>query len=414
MSNIGQKSTGILLPSAGVDLFIRDPKTVESARALAEDWRFARVRVNIEESNVERAIETYQQSASPALVIIETDTTDQSFIERLEILAGSCAEGTSAIVIGPVNDVNLYRSLTSMGVSDYLVRPVPLQTLSEVIATGLINQVGTSGSRLIAVAGAKGGVGTTALTEAMALGVSQKLGQKTFLLDAAGGWSSLSVGMGFEPLATLAEATRAAMNRDEDTLKRMLFKANDRLNVLASGSEAVFDPSVQAPQYEELLDMVMTSYPVVIVDLSSAVPSLKRTVINRAHELVVVSTPTLPSLRAARTIMNEVKNLHGGSDMGIDTIINMVGLAPGKEVPRGDITAALEAQPAAYIPFNPRLFVGFESEGKYLNTDKDGQAVVDALMPVVQKLLSIGGSDDAPRESGKSGLIGNIMGKMKR
>lgn len=412
MSNTTTKSTGILLPSAGVDLFIRDPKTIEAARALIDDWRFARVTVNIEEANVERAIETYQQSASPALVIIETDTTDQSFIDRLEVLAGCCAEGTSAIVIGPVNDVNLYRSLTSMGVSDYLVRPVPLETLSEVIATGLVNQVGTSDSRLIAVIGAKGGVGTTALTEALALGISHNMGQKTFLLDAAGGWSSLSVGMGFEPSATLAEAVRAAMNRDEDTLKRMLFKANDRLNVLASGSEPVFDPSVQAPQFEELLDMVMTSYPVVIVDLSSAVPSLKRTVINRAHEIVVVSTPTLPSLRAARTITHEIKTLHGGSDRGIDTIINMSGLAPGKEVPKADISAALDCQPLAHIPFNPRLFVGFESAGKYLNTDKEGQAVIDMLLPLAQKLLDTTATDTAPQ--GDAGLIGNILGKLKR
>lgn len=412
MSNTTTKSTGILLPSAGVDLFIRDPKTVEAARALVDDWRFARVTVNIEEGNVDRAIETYQQSASPALVIIETDTTDQSFIDRLEVLAGSCAEGTSAIVIGPVNDVNLYRHLTAMGVSDYLVRPVPLETLSEVIATGLINQIGTSDSRLIAVVGAKGGVGATALTEALALGISQNLGQKTFLLDAAGGWSSLSVGMGFEPSATLAEATRAAMNRDEDTLKRMLFKANDRLNVLASGSEPVFDPSVQAPQYEELLDMVMTSYPVVIVDLSSAVPSLKRTVINRAHELVIVSTPTLPSLRAARTIMHEIKTLHGGSVRGIDTVINMAGMAPGKEVPKGDIAAALDCQPMTHIPFNPRLFVGFESEGKYLNTDKEGQAVIDMLLPLAQKLLNVA-ADDTPKND-NTGMLGNLLGKMKR
>ncbi len=413
MSEKANTSTGILLPSAGVDLFIRDPKTVEAARALADDWRFARVNINIEEGNVEAAISTYQGTASPALVIVETDTTDQSFIDRLEVLAGSCAEGTSAIVIGPVNDVNLYRHLTAMGVSDYLVKPVPLQTLSEVIATGLINQLGTAGSRLIAVMGAKGGVGATALTEALALGISQNLGQKTFLLDAAGGWSSMSVGMGFEPSATLNEAARAAMNRDEDTLKRMLFKANDRLSVLASGSEPMFDPSVQAPQYEELLDMIMTSYPVVIVDLSSAVPSLKRTVINRAHELVVVSTPTLPSLRAARTMLHEIKTLHGGSDMGVDTIINMVGLAPGKEVPGRDIAAALESQPAAYIPFNPKLFVGFESEGKYMNTEKEGQGIIDTILPIAQKLLS-GPAEERHKESNAGGLLGNLMGKLKR
>lgn len=412
MSETVNKSTDILLPSAGVDLFIRDHATMEAARSLIDDWRFARVIVNVEEGNVESAIESYKQAPSPALVIIETDTTDQSFIDRLEVLAASCAEGTSAIVIGPVNDVNLYRSLTSMGVSDYLVRPVSRDTFSEVIAGSLINQLGASDSRLIAVTGAKGGVGATALTEALAIGISKNLNQKTFLLDAAGGWSSLSVGMGFEPSATLAEATRAAMNRDEDTLKRMLFKANDKLHVLASGAEPMLDASVQAPQYEELLDMVMTSYPVVIVDLSSAVPSLKRTVINRAHELIIVSTPTLPSLRAARSMMGEIKSLHGGSAAGVDMIVNMVGLAPGKEVSKNDIADALECQPAAYVPFNPKLFIGIESEGKSILADKEGQGIVDSLLPLAQKLLSLNSNDDKPEESG--GVIGQLLGKLKR
>jgi pilus assembly protein CpaE len=413
MSETVNKSTGILLPSAGVDLFIRDHATMEAARSLIDDWRFARVIVNVEEGDVETAISSYQQTASPALVIIETDTTDQSFIDRLEVLAGYCAEGTSAIIIGPVNDVNLYRSLTSMGVGDYLVRPVSRDTMSEVIASSLINQLGASDSRLIAVTGAKGGVGATALTEALALGISEKLHQKTFLLDAAGGWSSMSVGMGFEPSATLAEAARAAMNRDEDTLKRMLFKANDKLHVLATGAEPMLDASVQAPQYEELLDMVMTSYPVVIVDLSSAVPSLKRTVINRAHELIIVSTPTLPSLRATRSMMSEIKTLHGGSTSGIDIIINMAGMIPGKEVPKRDIADALEREPAVTVPFNPKLFIGLEGEGKNILADKEGHAIVESLLPLAQKLLSINNNEEKPDDVA-GGVLGQILGKLKR
>src|SRR5690606_25221386 len=138
------------------------------AQNISDDWRFARVAVNVEEGDVESAIQTYQNTASPALIIIETDTTDESFSARLEKLAEYCAEGTNAVVIGPVNDVNLYRQLTAMGVRDYLVRPVAKDILSEVIAHALVEKLGASGSRLIAVTGAKGGVGATALTQALA------------------------------------------------------------------------------------------------------------------------------------------------------------------------------------------------------------------------------------------------------
>lgn len=412
---MSETETNILLPTAGVDLFLRDHKTIEAARNLMNDWRFARVSVSVEEGDVETAISSYQTTRSPALVIIETDTTDESFSARLEALSALCAEGTHAVVIGPVNDVNLYRQLTAMGVRDYLVRPVVQDVLAEVIASTLVEQLGATGSRLIAMIGAKGGVGVSTLTQAMAWGLTEKLSQKTFLLDAAAGWSSLSVGMGFEPQGTIGEAMRAAANRDHDALKRMLYHPNERLFVLASGSEPLLDTHIHAQQYEELLDMAMTSYPLVLVDLSAAVPVLKRTVINRAHEIILVAQPTLASLRAVRALMQEVKSLHGGHHDNIDLVINMQGMAPGKEVPKADIAAVLGLNPSLFLPYDAKLFIGMESDGRKITDDKNAESFVDALIPLAQKVMTGKGQAENLKLSGeKSGMIGSMLGKLKK
>jgi len=407
--------TSILLPSAAVDLFIQDKETAEAARNLSQDWRFARVEINVHEGNVEQALGLYQNNVSPDLLMVETETTDESFIGRLEALSDYCDEKTNAVVIGPVNDVNLYRSLTSMGVSDYLVRPVPEDTLSEVIAKILIEKLGASGSRLIAVAGAKGGVGVSSLTQVLAYGLSENLGQKTFLMDAAGGWSSLSVGMGFDPAATMQEAVRAANNRDEDTLKRMLFKANDKLSVLATGADSLLDPVVSAEQYEELLDMIMATYPVVLVDLSSSDPSLKKTVINRAHELIVVTLPTLTSLRSARSFLQEIKTLRGNDSGNIDLVINKKGIGGNKDVPEKDIADALDIRLSAVIPFDPRLFIGCENDGVKISEDKAGANVVETMLPLAGKVVSAS-AEKEQAESGdsKSGVLGQLLGKIKK
>jgi pilus assembly protein CpaE len=134
---------------------------------------------------------------------------DESFMAKLEELASHCDEGTAAVIIGPVNDVYLYRQMIDMGISDYLVKPISSDVMAEVCAKTLIEKIGVKGSRLIAYIGAKGGVGTSLLGQTAALGVSQFMDQKTFLLDTCGGWSTLSVGLGFEPSTTLVEAARA-------------------------------------------------------------------------------------------------------------------------------------------------------------------------------------------------------------
>lgn len=403
--------TSILLPSASVDLFLKDKATADAARALSDDWRFTRVKINVHDGGVEDAINVYRQGKSPDIILIETETTDESFTGRLGELSSHCAERTSAIVIGPVNDVNLYRSLTAMGVSDYLVRPVPIETLSEVIAETLVEKLGATGSRLIAMIGAKGGVGTSALSQALAWGSSETLGQKTLLLDAAGAWSSLGVGMGFEPLAGTAEAIKAVVAKDQDSLRRMLYQANDKLFVLATGTESMLESPAALDQFEEILNTALSSYPVVIVDLSGAPHSVQKTVLGRAHETIVVSTPTLPSLRCARALMGEIKKIHGGQQSNLDLIVNMAGFAPGKEVPKTDIKMALDMEPTVTIAFDPKLFIGTESEGQKLSSDKGGQEVLQKLVPLIQKLVS----RDQPVASSNEteGLLGSLLGKMK-
>jgi len=405
--------TNILLPTASVHLFLKDKETINAANSLGDDWRFARVKISVEQGDVETAIHGYQKTKSPNLIIIETDIIDDSFTSRLADLSQHCDEDTAAVIVGPENDVNLYRNLTSMGVSDYLVKPVPLETLSEIIAGTLIEKLGAKGSRLIGVVGAKGGVGTSSLTQGLAWGVSETLKQKTFLMDAAGGWSSLSVGMGFEPTTTLYEAVRAASNKDEDTLGRMFFKANDDLTILAAGADPMLEASVHAQQYEELLDLMMVKYPVVIVDLSGAIPSLKRTVINRAHELVVVTTPTLPALRSTRSLVQEIKLLKGGDVSDVDLIVNMQGMIPSKEVSKKDISDSLGMKPKMTIPFDAKLFIGSENEGKKLTDQKSGSEIVNHLLPIARDVLNQldQSSSDKGTSAGLNGFLNKILKK---
>ncbi|MBN8521920.1 MAG: type II secretion protein ATPase [Alphaproteobacteria bacterium] len=407
------KGTSVLLPSATVDFFLKDKSTIEAARALSDDWRFARVTISIEEGDVETAIQNYQQVSSPALIIIETDTTDESFTNRLEALSAYCAEGTNAIVIGPVNDVNLYRRLTAMGISDYLVRSVPTDILGETLASGLISQLGASESRLISVIGAKGGVGASSLAQCLAWGIADRVGEKTFFLDAAGGWSSLGVTMGYEPQASLAEAVRAAVNKDHDTLKRMIFQASDKLKVLACGGEAMLEASVQAQQYETLIDMMMGLNPVVVADLSSSIPSLKRTLLNRSHQIIIVTTPTLSSLRFTRSIMAEIKSLHGGSLEGVDLVLNMQGMAIGKEISLSDINTVLDQKPSAIISYDSKLFIGSENEGHAIGHHKASDEIVSRLLPLAKKVVSGSFSEAHDKKSSSDSVLDKIISKLK-
>lgn len=412
MTEEDKSYTSVLLPGAHVTLFTDDEDTDKAFHELESDWRFARVSLETRKGGVDVAISHYSSSASPELIIIQTEDINDGFTDKLETLAGYLSENTAAIVIGPVNDVNLYRKLLGMGVSDYLVKPITSDLLGHDIAATLIESKGAADSRLIAVMGAKGGVGATTLVEALAWHVSGDLKQKTFLLDAAGGWSSLSVGMDFEPSTTLAEAGRAAAEGSEDSLTRMIHKASDKLFVLSSGGDVMLDDSVAPEQYEALLEYLMGLYPVVLVDLSCSPADLKRTVLARAHLTLLVTTPILPSVRAARTLMNEIKQLRGGIANDVEIVLNMHGLAPKYEVPKAQIQEGLEKAPAVVIPFDPDMFIATESEAGKLGDHKNGGAVVQNLLQPVRALLSLAESKAVDGGSKKAG-IGQLLTKLK-
>lgn len=405
--------TSVLLPSARVTLYVRDAELQASVKALATDWRFARVTFDIHEGDVESAISAYQGgAASPELLMVETLNIDDGFTSRLEVLAGSCGENTSAVVIGPVNDVYLYRKLIKMGVSDYLVRPLRTEVLAEVIAKTLIEKLGTTESRLIAFVGAKGGVGTSALAQATAWGVSDRLSQKTIILDAAGGWSYLSVGLGSEPITTLAEASRAAGNIEQDSFRRMIAAASDKLSVLATGIDMMLDEVTTPEALESIINHLMITYPVVIVDLSGANATVKRMVMHKAHEVMIVTTPALSSLRSARSLLQEIKEVRGGSDKEIELIINMKDQSAGFEVSANDIATSMARKPSLTIPFTPKIFAVAETQGKKITGIPGAEEIISGLMSLVRKVVTVADNQEALEKSDNS-LIGGLLGKLK-
>ncbi len=413
MSEAESQANSILLPSSSVAIFSKDPDTLEAAKKLPDDWRYARVDMMVEETEVVGATKSLGGMNSPDVVILQTDVIDDGFTGQLEELANNCDEGTAAIVIGPDNDVNLYRKLIDMGVSDYLVRPVTEEMLSSVVARTLIERKGISESRLIGFLGAKGGVGTSSVVRASAWCSSDLMRQKTIVLDASGGWSTMSVGLGFEPTTTLPEAIKALLSNDDDSFDRMIFDAGNNLDVLATGSDIMLESSIDPAQIEMLIDHLMVKYPVVLVDLSCAPIALAKAVIAQAHQVQIVTSANLVSLRLARSLVHEINELHGGESEVVELMVNMCGQNPDMEVSKGDIASAMEIEVSSLIPYAPKVFVSAESESRKITGQKEGQELVqNKLRPVLSKVLEDKGAS-APVEAARSGLLGGLLNKAK-
>lgn len=405
-----------LLPQAEVHFHTKDASVTDAIESLRNDWRYKRVSIIHTEGLLEQAINYYAEYEAPSLLIVETDSIDDGFMEHLDNLAGNLDEGTAAIIIGPVNDVYVYRKLVAMGVSDYLVRPVDPHVLSEVIAKTLVDKIGVSNSRLIAVTGTKGGSGVSSLAQAVAFTLSEQQNQKTLIMDAAGGWSYLSVALGQEPASTLTDAARTANANNKEDLERIQVKLNDNLTLLACGGDSLFDDPISAKDFELLLNQLMTHHPYVVLDLSAAPAHIARTAAQRANKILVTATPTLPSLRIARTIQKEISDLRGGDsdENDVKLIINAQGLDKATEVSTADIEAALETKIDLTIPYDPKLFRAAESQGKTINENKASEKLLKSLAELLEDILDSNASGSTSNTNkNQDSLVGGLLNKIK-
>src|SRR5215210_644567 len=109
------------VPRISIQAFCDSPDLVAVVEAAAADRRMSRAHVKVHSGGIVAAAEFYQAAATPNLIVVESKLAPARLDAELDRLAEVCDAGTKVVVIGHVNDVELYRGLTHRGVSEYLV-----------------------------------------------------------------------------------------------------------------------------------------------------------------------------------------------------------------------------------------------------------------------------------------------------
>ena len=170
-------------PRVSVQAFCETVETAAAVQSAGEDRRLAKAHVKIQMGGATAAVEAYRNSPTPNVIIIEAESRGDAILTRLDQLAEVCDAGTRVVVVGRINDVMLYRELTRRGVSDYLIAPV--STIDVVRAVcGLFHAPEAKPvGRIIAVVGAKGGVGASTIAHNVGWAIARDLALDSVVTD---------------------------------------------------------------------------------------------------------------------------------------------------------------------------------------------------------------------------------------
>jgi len=354
------------------------------------------------------ATEAYRNSATPNVIIIETDARATDILSGLDELAGVCDSGTRVIVMGRVNDVTLYRELTRRGVSEYLITPIGTIDAVRAICSLFSAPDAKPVGRIVAVVGAKGGVGASTVAHNIAWSIGRDLTLDSVVADLDLAFGTAGLDYNQDPPQGIADAAFSPDRVDTAFIDRLLSKCSDHLSLLAAPAtlDRVYDFGADA--FDSILDSLRASIPCVVLDVPHQWVGWTKRLLISSDDILVVAAPDLANLRNAKNLMDLLRTSRP-NDHRPHYCLNLVGVPKRPEIAPADFAKALECQPVAAIPFEPALFGPAANNGQMIAEVSAGHKTAEMFRQMAQTLT---GRVEAKRPSG--GLLSPLLSRLKK
>jgi pilus assembly protein CpaE len=396
------------LPRVTLQAFCETREVAESMQAVAADRRMDKVQARIQMGGPAAAVEAFRGAPTPNVIVLETVSEPSALIGNLDALAESCDPGTKVVVIGHVNDIQLYRELIRRGVSDYLVAPFGaldlLRTLSELYAASGSATLG----RTVAVVGAKGGVGASTLAHNVAWAIARNLGVSTVIADLDIAFGTAGLDFNQDPPQGIADAVFAPERLDANMLDRLLSRCSENLSLLAA--PAMLDRTVDLGEdaFDLLFDLLRGSVPCIVLDVPHLWTGWARRALVGADEVAIVAAPELASLRNAKNLVDLLRAARP-NDSVPRLILNQVGLPKRPEIEAGEFAKALGIEVLSAVPFDAQLFGTAANNGQMIAEIQAGGKAAEAFVQIATALTGRG-----EQKRGKRGLLEPLVAKLMR
>jgi pilus assembly protein CpaE len=393
-------------PRVSVQAFCATAETAASVQAAAEDRRMTKAHLRVQMGGVAAAAEAYRNSPTPNVILLESDTRGEDILAGLDELSEVCDEGTRVVVIGRFNDIVLYREMIRRGVSEYLMAPVlPIDVVGAICGLFSAPDAKPVG-RVIAVVGAKGGVGSSTVAHNVAWAIARDLSLDSVVADLDLAFGTAGLDYNQDPPQGVADAVFSPDRIDTAFIDRLLSRCTDHLSLLAAPAtlDRVYDFSAEA--FEPVFDALRASVPCVVLDVPHAWNAWTKRVLVGADDILIVAAPDLANLRNAKNLVDLLRGARP-NDRRPFYCLNQVGVPKRPEIKPADFAKALEDGPLAVIPFEPQVFGTASNNGQMIAEVAAGHRTADMFRQLAQVLTG-----RAAAKKARSGLLAPLIGKL--
>jgi len=386
-------------PRVSMQAFCETVETAAAIQAAGEDRRLAKAHLKIQMGGITAAVEAYSNSPTPNVIMIESESRGDDILGGLDSLAEVCDAGTRVVVIGRHNDVVLYRELIRRGVSDYLISPVGTLDVVRSIC-GLFSAPDAKPvGRIVAVIGAKGGVGASTIAHNIGWAIARDLKLDTVVGDLDLGFGTAGLDYNQDPPQGIADAVFSPDRIDTAFVDRLLSKCTDHLSLLAAPAtlDRVYDFSTEA--FDSICDALRATVPCTVLDLPHQWTGWTRRTLIAADDILIVAGPDLANLRNAKNLLDLLRAARP-NDHRPSYCLNQVGIPKRPEIKPADFAKALDDEPVAVIPFEPHVFGTAANNGQMIAELSSSHRAAETFRALEQLLTG-----RAETKKSRSGLL---------
>jgi pilus assembly protein CpaE len=395
-------------PRVSVQAFCETVETAAAVQAAGEDRRLSKAHLKIHMGGITAAVEAYNNSPTPNVIMIESESRGDDILGGLDSLAEVCDAGTRVVVIGRHNDVVLYRELVRRGISDYLIAPVGALDVVRSICGLFSSPDAKPVGRVIAVIGAKGGVGASTIAHNIGWAIARDLHLDTVVGDLDLGFGTAGLDYNQDPPQGIADAVFSPDRIDTAFVDRLLSKCTDHLSLLAAPAtlDRVYDFSTEA--FDSICDSLRATVPCIVLDVPHQWTGWTKRTLIAADDILIVAGPDLANLRNAKNLLDLLRAARP-NDRRPSYCLNQVGVPKRPEIKPNDFAKALDDEPVAVIPFEPQIFGTAANNGQMIAELSSSHRTAETFRQLAQVLTG-----RAETKKSKSGLLSPFIEKLMK
>ena len=330
------------------------------------------------------------EQSKPDAAIISLDVNpDRALLlmEKLRVSSPDC----SLIALSRSTDGQLILKTIRAGAKEFLPFPCELEELHVALERVLQSKYGSGtdgralGCRIIAVAGATGGVGCTSIAVNIGCNLAIRPENTVALVDLDLALGDADVFLDTIPDFSLVDVTENVARLDFQLLRKSLTKHSSGLYLLPRPVQLQDLELITPDSLRKVCGLLRASFSHIVMDISKSYSQVDLTALELSNEIVLIVQLDLPCLRNMVRLLMSLQQMDNIRDK-VKVVVNRVGLESG-QISLKKARETIGREVFFQIPNDYRTMVEMRNNGQPLVEQAPKAAITLAVQQLTDLLV---------------------------